>query len=378
MQGIDVWESNTVDWVKSKAAGLDFAILKCGYGSNSAKQDDSKFAHNVAECERLKIPWGVYLYSYALNVTAAKSELKHILRLLRGHKPQYPVFIDMEDADGYKQKHGGIPSVQVNTDIVKTVCEGLSHAGYKAGYYCNRDWYYNHLYPAQLKKYAFWYARPGVSKPDLTCDIWQTKFGENGGTFPGVTGGVDLNTGFTDYAKSDAPALAQAGAAFASDTNTLVTVAKGKNYTAKITCAAGRPAVSAGSGGVVDITYLRRDGNAYYYQFTASGKVGAATGIYINSHKPSTFIVRVGSSVECDTTVNLQRKAGECYTIGLTSKAKPTVTAGTGGVATVCGVFSAGADKWLCPIVGYCKGVTGIYTAVPGEQPTKRFEFEVV
>ena len=165
LKGVDVWENNSVNWAKAKAAGLDFAILKCGYGSDSASQDDSQFLHNASECERLHIPYGVYLYSYALNVTAAKSELKHILRLLKGHHPQYPVFIDMEDADGYKARNGGVPSAQTNTNIVRTVCDGLSQRGYKAGYYCNRDWYYNHLYPAQLKKYEFWYARPDVSKP---------------------------------------------------------------------------------------------------------------------------------------------------------------------------------------------------------------------
>ena len=379
LKGVDVWENNSVNWAKAKAAGLDFAILKCGYGSDSASQDDSQFLHNASECERLHIPYGVYLYSYALDVTAAKSELKHILRLLKGHHPQYPVFIDMEDADGYKARNGGVPSAQTNTNIVRTVCDGLSQRGYKAGYYCNRDWYYNHLYPAQLKKYEFWYARPDVSKPDLSCNLWQTKFGENGGRFVGVSGGVDLDVGYKDYAEADAPKLAPNGAGFKCDTTTLVTVPAGKDYTAKITCAAGRPAVIAGSGGIVDISYTGCKSNDYFYKFTAKGKVGQATGIYINGHKPSTFIVRVGTSVECDTTTNFSKKIGECYKIGLTCPHKPTVTVGSGNIAAMCGVYSVGNNKWLCPIVAVRPGTTGIYTEVPGEgSPVKRFEFKVV
>ncbi|HCM24116.1 MAG TPA: glycosyl hydrolase family 25, partial [Ruminococcaceae bacterium] len=53
-RGIDVSYCNgCVDWVKAKAAGLQFAILQLGYGSNSTSQDDVQCQRNVRECERL-------------------------------------------------------------------------------------------------------------------------------------------------------------------------------------------------------------------------------------------------------------------------------------------------------------------------------------
>ena len=379
LKGVDVWENNSVNWAKAKSAGLDFAILKCGYGSDSVSQDDSQFTHNASECERLHIPYGVYLYSYALNVTAAKSELKHILRLLKGHHPQYPVFIDMEDADGYKARNGGVPSAQTNTNIVRTVCDGLSQRGYKAGYYCNRDWYYNHLYPAQLKKYEFWYARPDVSRPDLSCNLWQTKFGENGGRFVGVSGGVDLDVGYKDYAEADAPKLAPIGTHCVTDTDgKFVTVPLGKSYTAKVTCNCGRPNVYAGMSGIFDTSFVSQSGNKYFFKFTPISDVGKSVGIYIDGCKPSAFMLRIGTSVECDTTVNFSKKIGECYKIGLTCPHKPTVTVGNGNIAAMCGVYSVGNGKWLCPIVGVHEGTTGVYTSVGYEGTTKRFEFKVV
>ena len=116
--GIDVSKHNgKVDWPTAKAAGLNFAMIRCGYGSDMASQDDQQWERNVKECDRLGIPWGAYLYSYALNANDAKSELQHALRLLKGKKPTYPVFIDMEDADGYKANHGGTPSKSTNTAI---------------------------------------------------------------------------------------------------------------------------------------------------------------------------------------------------------------------------------------------------------------------
>ena len=75
LKGIDVsyWQGS-IDWAKVKAAGVDFAILRCGYGSNSTSKDDSTFAANVRGCVANGIPYGVYLYSHANTVSKANDE----------------------------------------------------------------------------------------------------------------------------------------------------------------------------------------------------------------------------------------------------------------------------------------------------------------
>ncbi len=35
-------------------------------------------------CERLGIPYGVYIYSYALNMQDVESEIEHTLRMIQG------------------------------------------------------------------------------------------------------------------------------------------------------------------------------------------------------------------------------------------------------------------------------------------------------
>ena len=198
-KGIDVSGHNgIVNWEQAKAAGLNFALLRCGFGQDEASQNDSQFARNASECERLGIPYGVYLYSYALHVEGVTGEVNHVLRLLRGRKPSYPIYIDMEDADGYKAKHG-MPSKQTTTDIIKAFCSQMEKAGYYVGWYANKDWCINHLYADQLKNYTFWFARPAVDKPDLNCAMWQSQFGETGGRFAGVNGGCDLDVSYEDF-----------------------------------------------------------------------------------------------------------------------------------------------------------------------------------
>lgn len=87
--GIDVSKfQGLIDWQEVKKH-IDFAIIRCGYGSNLESQDDPYFKRNADECTRLKIPFGVYLYSYATNEREALSEAKHVLRLVKDYQMAY-------------------------------------------------------------------------------------------------------------------------------------------------------------------------------------------------------------------------------------------------------------------------------------------------
>lgn len=85
--GFDVsYHQGTVDWDAVKNSGIDFVMIRCGIGSEydgvgENKQDDAQWYRNVSECERLGIPYGVYLYSYAENTDMAASEARHTLSL---------------------------------------------------------------------------------------------------------------------------------------------------------------------------------------------------------------------------------------------------------------------------------------------------------
>ena len=66
--GIDVsvWQGN-IDWQKVKNAGVEFALIRAGYGDTLSYpyQIDTKFEYNYKECKRVGLPVGVYFYSYA-------------------------------------------------------------------------------------------------------------------------------------------------------------------------------------------------------------------------------------------------------------------------------------------------------------------------
>ena len=196
-KGIDVSaHQGRIDWEKVKNSGIQFAILRLGIGSDIASQDDAYFEANVQGCEAVGLPWGAYLYSYALNLEDAKSEVQHALRLLNGKRPVYPVFFDMEDADGYKAKHG-MPSNQGLVDICKTFLLGIEDAGYYASLYASLSWLNNQLNSSELDRFDKWVAQWNTScsykKP---YGIWQYT---DSGKVDGINGNVDMNIAYTNY-----------------------------------------------------------------------------------------------------------------------------------------------------------------------------------
>ena len=191
LRGIDVSvHQNDIDWQKVKNSNIDFAIIRCGYGSDFPEQDDSKFQRNIDECERLNIPYGVYLYSYALNEDSAKSEANHVLRLIKGHDPELGVWLDMEDADSYKERNG-MPSNDTLVNICTIFCDKMIEEGYKTGIYASLSWLNNQLDDSKLDKYdkwvAQWYNTCTYKKKYI---MWQYS---NSGIVDGIVGRVDMD-----------------------------------------------------------------------------------------------------------------------------------------------------------------------------------------
>lgn len=187
-RGVDVSEhQGQIDWGKVKADGIDYAILRCGYGDDFSYQDDKQWQRNVSECERLGIPYGVYLYSYATDVNMAQSEANHTLRLLRGHNLAYPVYLDMED-----ESTRGVDKATLGK-IAKIFCDTLSGAGYKVGIYANLDWWTTKLTDPVFNNpdWSKW-----VAQYNATCDyigdldMWQYT---SGGRVNGINGNADMD-----------------------------------------------------------------------------------------------------------------------------------------------------------------------------------------
>lgn len=197
--GIDVSEHNgKVDWSAVKQDGITFAMLRAGYGSDRVDQDDAEFKRNVSGCEANGIPWGAYLYSYALNQSEAESEAEHMFRLLHGLNPGYPISFDIEDADNYKQNHG-MPSNHQLVEFCDKFCSMVENEGYYASIYASLSWLNTKLNDSRLNAYDKWVAQWTDNKHsdyEGSHQMWQYT---SKGKVSGINGFVDKNKAYYDF-----------------------------------------------------------------------------------------------------------------------------------------------------------------------------------
>lgn len=183
-----------IDWEKVQPH-IEGAIIRCGYGSNLEKQDDKYWEYNTSECERLGIPYGTYLYSYASNESESKSEVEHVKRLIKGKKLSYPIFLDLEESKlGSWAKLAWLIFYQ---ELFKN---------YEIGIYSG-EYYYNKWLQG-ITSECFWIAKYGKNdgekhtEPKLKdgniVNIWQ--YASKGVVLPGITSkGLDVNTTLNNW-----------------------------------------------------------------------------------------------------------------------------------------------------------------------------------
>lgn len=192
IKGIDVskWQGE-IDFQKAKNDGVEFVIIREGYGKKSPSQVDKMFKSNYERAKSVGLPVGVYHYSYADSVLDAKLEAEFCLENIQGLELEYPVCFDIEDKEQLKLNN------RQRTDIVKAFCNEIENAGYYAMIYCNLNWWNNYLIKEELEnKYDLWLAQWQVENPSATCGIWQTC---ETGHIDGINGSVDLNIAYKDY-----------------------------------------------------------------------------------------------------------------------------------------------------------------------------------
>ena len=191
-KGIDVskWNGN-IDWQKVRNSGIDFAIIREGYGKKSPTQIDKKFKENIESAKSVGINCGVYHYSYADSIDDAVNEAQFCLENIQGYALEYPVIFDVEDKEMLKL------NTRQRTDICMKFCETIERAGYYAMIYANKNWLDNYLYADELlKRFDLWLAQWDIDKPSYSCGIWQYS---STGQVDGISGNVDLNISYKNY-----------------------------------------------------------------------------------------------------------------------------------------------------------------------------------
>lgn len=187
--GIDVsYHQGVIDWKKVKESGIEFVIIRAGYGKNTV---DKKFIENIvgANTEGLKI--GIYWFLYALNEADAIENAKRCIDTIALYKDviTLKVWCDYEyDSDNYSIKNDVVQTKESRTRIVKTFLHTLEEYGYDVGVYANPDYLNNKF--LDLSEYPLWLAKYSSDKGDYEPFMWQYS---SKGSVSGIKGNVDMN-----------------------------------------------------------------------------------------------------------------------------------------------------------------------------------------
>ena len=188
MIGIDVskWQEN-IDWQKVKDDGIEFAMLRIGYGHNSSNDIviDEYFLKNIKKAKEANIPVGVYFYSYAKNTNEAIEQAKWIVKTLNNEKLDLPIAFDWEIWNRFNTYK--LNFVDLN-DIAEAFMNEIENNGYKGMLYGSK----NYLeYAWNLPNYSTWLAHY-TTTTNYSKDyyIWQIC---SNGQVSGIKGNVDLD-----------------------------------------------------------------------------------------------------------------------------------------------------------------------------------------
>lgn len=197
IHGIDVsGHQGNIDWRKVKASGIQFAMLRAGYGANNV---DSEFERNAHGCMEEGIPFGVYWFSYAYTPEMARREAEKCISVIREYKVQYPVCYDFEyDSVRYAQQNGVQVTRTLSTRLVEAFCGRVEELGYFAMYYSNLDYLERMFSPGLREKYALWYARYASAPGQTGIGMWQYR---DNGRVEGIRGNVDMDIAYEDFAR---------------------------------------------------------------------------------------------------------------------------------------------------------------------------------
>lgn len=180
---VDVsYHNGVINWKKAKEAGVVGAIIRCGYGRDFTKYDDSRYRANMDGALAVGIKVGVYLYSYAKTIESARSEAAHVLRLVAPYKSRIslPIYYDLEEE--------GTQTGAKERAIV--FGEILEAQGYTVGVYANEYWWRTYL--KGLDRFTKWVAKWGSVEPKgfSNMELWQY---DAYGRVNGIGSGVDLD-----------------------------------------------------------------------------------------------------------------------------------------------------------------------------------------
>ena len=181
---VSTWQGS-IDFDKVKKSGIDYVILRAGYG-RELDQIDNRFVENYEKAKAAGLKVGAYWFSYSESVDEAFKEAEACLYCLGGRKLDMPLYYDLEIGSVMERM-----TKSEYTQMALNFCSVIESAGYRPGIYSSVSVYQTKLDHSRLLRdgISVWNAH-WSERCTIECDVWQ--YSENG-SVSGIYGDVDMN-----------------------------------------------------------------------------------------------------------------------------------------------------------------------------------------
>lgn len=197
--GIDVSTfQREINWEEVKAAGIEFAIIRCGfrgYGSEGKLVEDNRFRQHIEGALQAGLEVGVYFFTQAVTEEEAREEADYVLELIEGYTVSGPIIIDIEPVAD-KARTDGLTGEEI-TNNVAAFCDRIIEVGREPMIYSGLKYFIRIMDMEKLEPYEKWYAYyndPLYFPYEIT--MWQYSMT---GKVPGINGDVDLDILFDKW-----------------------------------------------------------------------------------------------------------------------------------------------------------------------------------
>ena len=188
MLGIDVSSfQGEIDWEKVKNAGVEFAIIRLGFGYtvNMELVLDKYFQANLEGAKNQGLKVGVYFYTYANNLEEIEEQAKFISDNLHGEELELGVTFDWENWNNFQDYQVSFYDLNNMYDNFSSI---LKNKGYDTMLYGSK-FYLSNVWSTSNRK--IWLAHyTSMTNYDKDFKLWQ--FSDKG-LVDGINGFVDLD-----------------------------------------------------------------------------------------------------------------------------------------------------------------------------------------
>ena len=186
--GVDLSSYQDVeDFNKMKEDGIDFVIIKVGYGPNEDMtfNTDRKFEEFYQRAKEANLKVGIYYFSYATTIDEVDLEVDFVKEKLKEKEIDLFIAYDWENWSLFKDCHMSFTDLN---KMAKKFMDKLNEAGYKTLNYTSK-YYLEHIW--NLDNYGIWYAQY-YKEATTTKDfkIWQIS---DEGKVNGINNLVDID-----------------------------------------------------------------------------------------------------------------------------------------------------------------------------------------